>query len=543
LTYFYFVYLILIVLILVVARHGFYRISHYLHIYQQHGYKSHEYRAWLWPKVAGELIKGPHLFVIPLFLIGLIQSQLTWTAFTLSIAVFGIFYFGSVKYLRSDRPKKPLVYTPRLSRQAVIAFSLYGLFAFLGIWLGMQSPQMGADVSIIMVMMILADIASPYLVLIAGLITRPLENYYQEGFKKKARKKLASMPNLKIVAITGSYGKTSVKFILKTLLQERYQVCFTPGSFNTPMGICKVINNDLNAGHQILILEMGARYEGNIKELCEIARPHVSVVTNVGVAHLETFGSVDMIAKTKSEIIEHMHPGGTAILNSDDERVLAMKNIREDVTVIRAGLNTGIFRVADISYDQDGCHFQLTDPEAITAQVKTPLLGEHNVANLLLGFGAGRHFGLRTATMAVAARRIEPVEHRLELRKNGNITVIDDAFNSNPVGAKSAVDVLSQFNSGRRIIVTPGMIELGERQDEENELFGRHIGKSGIDEAILVGPGTAPIQKGILAEGYPESSVKIFGTLFEAQDYLKTSLRDGDVVLYENDLPDSLEQA
>src|SRR5690606_37317585 len=138
------------------------------------------------------------------------------------------------------------------------------------------------------------------------------------GYIKQAQKKLKSMPDLLIIAITGSYGKTSTKFALATILSERFSVCFTPGSYNTPMGICKVINNDLQPNHQILVLEMGARYEGNIRELCDIAHPNIAILTNIGIAHLETFGSEDVIARTKGELIDALNPGDTAIDNGDD---------------------------------------------------------------------------------------------------------------------------------------------------------------------------------------------------------------------------------
>jgi UDP-N-acetylmuramoyl-tripeptide--D-alanyl-D-alanine ligase len=334
-----------------------------------------------------------------------------------------------------------------------------------------------------------------------------------------------------------------VKFILKTILQERFSVCYTPGSFNTPMGICKVINNDLQPHHQILILEMGARYKGNIAELCRIATPDVSLVTVVGKAHLETFGSVENIARTKGEILEGLGRNGTAILNSDDERVMNMPR-RDDITLIKAGLKTGLFEVSGISYDRQGSRFQVRTPEGETAEIRSRLLGEHSIQNLMFGLATGRHFGLRLSTMALAAGRIEPVEHRLELKPAGDITIIDDAFNSNPTGARNAVDVLADFDSGRRIIITPGMVELGEEEEAENQALGAYIGKSGIDAVYLVGKQrTRPIQQGLQEAGYPEAQIRVFASFYEARDYLNAHQQPGDVVLLENDLPDVYDEA
>jgi len=440
--------------------------------------------------------------------------------------------------MHNEKQKKPLSFTPRMKRLSGTLFLLYAGIAFLSVKAGYGGPHVLPDLVILSLIWILADILLPLLILFSAMLMSPVESNIQEGFKKQARKKVASMKNLKIIAITGSYGKTSTKFILKTLLAERYNVCFTPGSYNTPMGICKVINNDLQANHQILILEMGARYKGNIRELCEIARPHVSMVTNVGQAHLETFGSVDAIAETKSEILSGLHQNGTAVINSDDKRVAAMP-IRDDVAVVRAGLKTGIFEVGDIMYDRNGCRFTITDSDGISATVETRLLGEHNIQNIVQCFATARHFGIRTETMALAASKIEPVEHRLNLIQNGETTIIDDAFNSNPIGARNAVDVLSKFTGGRRILVTPGMVELGEIEKEENRKWGVHIGKSGIDLVILIGKErTKPILSGIDEAEYPRDNVLIFESFFDARKWLTENQISGDIILYENDLPD-----
>lgn len=207
------------------------------------------------------------------------------------------------------------------------------------------------------------------------------------------------MPNLKVIAITGSYGKTSIKFMIKDLLKERYSVCYTPGSFNTPMGICKVINNDLQAHHQILILEMGARYEGNIQELCDIATPDVSVVSNVGFAHLETFGSQDVIAREKGTIVDNLGKGGVAILNADDPRVSIMGEGRDEIQRILVGLEGGVIQGKNISYDTNGTRFEAVFDEKVF-EFNTKLLGAHNVQNLLLAIGVAYHFDIRPKTMA-----------------------------------------------------------------------------------------------------------------------------------------------
>lgn len=538
-TYFLLIEIAIIVLIIVIFRHSYFRARLFLQMFQQKGYKLNEYRAWFKSRFSDSIISPPHLFIIPLFLIEISRNVITDTAAAIAVCIFGLFSFSWTSYMRPKNEKKPLVITPRVKRLLVILGLLYAGLLWFALSAGYQSVTFLPEVIIIALLLVVYDMFMPMLVMLAGWLTKPVENMIQEGFKNKARNKLAAMKELKVIAITGSYGKTSTKFVLKTLLSERFNVCYTPGSFNTPMGICKVINNDLQPNHQILILEMGARYKGNITELCNIARPHVSVITNVGKAHLETFGSVDAIAETKGELLLGLHANGTAVINSDDPLVTSMPR-RTDTMVIPAGLKTGTIKASDISYDKNGCSFSVIQEGKAPVKVVTPLLGEHNVQNILLGFAVGNHFGLRIETMALAASKLEPVEHRLELKKGHDYTIIDDAFNSNPIGARNAVDVLCRFNEGRRFIVTPGMIELGEEEFEENKTWGMYIGERDVDFVLLIGENqTKPIYEGLLLAGYPESNILIFATFFDARKWLEENRQAGDVILYENDLPDS----
>ncbi|MDZ7805998.1 MAG: Mur ligase family protein [Gracilimonas sp.] len=529
----------------------------FLQSYQQVGYKNNEF--WQWMKDNWEekvLPPSLSLLMILLFILvlggGWLLEYLTYTSLTLIVFVLTLFWFGSIKTYKPEKVKKPLVFTPRVYRLAVpfvILSSLFPLYfsymALTGLmpFTGQAVPAYFAgvlnfDLTILVAGWAFGAVFIPFFILISGLFTRPVETYIQNGFKKQARKKLASMPDLKVIAITGSYGKTSTKFMIRDLLKERFNVCSTPGSYNTPMGICKVINNDLQANHQILILEMGARYEGNIQELCDIAKPDISVITNVGVAHLETFGSQDVIAKEKGTLVDNLQSGDVAILNGDDPRVSEMGSDRQEITRILVGLNNGKIQASEISYNTSGMSFKVSI-ENETESFRTKLLGAHNAQNLLLAVGVGHYFGLRLKTMAIAARKIEPIEHRLELKQNGELTIIDDAFNSNPVGAKNAVEILGQFDSGKRIIITPGMIELGDIEEEENYKFGQSIGNANLDLVILVGEERAkPILEGIRSDNSASLNVRVVNSLFEANELIRKVAQPGDVILYENDLPD-----
>lgn len=551
-----FIDLLIYAFVVVMARHLFLRGAYFLHIFQLKGYKFNEYWHWLLDHWNQRVLTLEHVLfnVIILVMLAFMSDTVTGSAAIVILCMFGFFWFGPFNYYRGERQKKPLVFTPRMIR-LTIPFVLMGLFIpavstlvahnsfFPLIEISETNPPLFSwDIYILSFGWVLADVVLPFLVFPAGLLMLPVEKSIHSHFIRMAKEKLADMPGLTVIAITGSYGKTSTKFMIRDLLNERFRVCATPGSYNTPMGICKVINNKLNANHQVLVLEMGARYEGNIDELCDIVQPDIAVITNVGIAHLETFGSREAIARTKATLVRRLLPGGRAVLNADDPLVNSMADLRNDIEIIKTGIENGSVTASDIRYDHQGTHFKVHLPDGTSEQFETRLLGAHNVQNMLLAVAVASHFGIRLKTMALAASGIKPVEHRLELKKQGEITVIDDAFNSNPVGARNAVEILSRFETGKRIIITPGMIELGALQEEENKKFGKTIGEANLDLVILVGQNqTKPIREGIRETGYNGERVRTVDSLFEANRIVEEFAKPGDVILYENDLPDTYE--
>ncbi len=543
------------VFVFLMLRHGLYRGMYLLHIFQQHGYKFNEFTKWLAGHWNTILVSVPHLALILAAMVGryYLEPYFTTTAVAVALFIFSAFWFGSIARFHGSKVKKPLVFTARMKRLTLVFIVLAAWIPLLGTAYAFSIGPLFPDIYILIYVWVLADLLLPWLLFLAAGIVHPLENLVQFRYIRMARNKLQSMSSLKVIAITGSYGKTSTKFLIDAVLKERFRVCTTPGSYNTPMGICKVINHDLQPSDQVLILEMGARYEGNIDELCRIARPDIAVVTNVGIAHLESFGSLEAIARTKGALMQYVKTGGIAVLNGDDPKVRSMAG-RKDIDVLFAGLEEEYNHLIarNITYDENGCSFQILlseqhlFPGEQPAGTKGPEqivmshLGEHSVRNALLAAGVGLMAGLRLPTIKVALRKVKPVEHRLELKKQNGVLIIDDAFNSNPIGAKNAISVLCSFESGRKFVVTPGMIELGDRQEEENREFGLWMAKKAPDHIYLIGrQQTEPVYEGLKQGGFDEQRITVVDTLFEANDRLRTELVEGDVVLYENDLPDS----
>ena len=519
------------------------RTRYFLHVAQLDGYKAHEVAAWIGARTGTHVLRRSHLAGLAVVVAGWAVALGGWprTGAGLAAGLWTV-AFASSRLYRSDRPKKPLAWTARMRRLGVAAALLAALPLVVAAIAGGGRGAAGALTWL--TALLVADFFAPYVVYLALRLTQPIETHIQEGFKDQARARIAARRDLTVVAITGSYGKTSTKAVVAELLGQRLNVLATQGSYNTPNGIALTVNNRLRDAHQVLVLEMGMRYAGDIRELCEIVRPDIAIVTSVGVAHLETMGTIEAIAREKGSLLREMTPGGTAILNGDDPRVTTMTG--RESRALRVSLDPDSdadFVATDVRYDASG--MTMTVREAATgetATLTTRLLGAHNATNVLLGVAVGRALGLRLRALAAAATRLTPVAHRLALREENGITILDDAFNANPVGAKGALEVLGQMaaqgTTGRRVVVTPGMVELGERQEAENRAFGREMARH-VDLAILVGPRqTAPIRAGLADAGFPDDRVVVVKSLFEARDHLATWQRAGDVVLYENDLPD-----
>lgn len=379
--------------------------------------------------------------------------------------------------------------------------------------------------------------------MLCNFINRPLEKMVGKHFEKQARTKLASMPNMEVIGVTGSYGKTSTKNILYDILNVKYNVFKTPANFNTPFGLMITINEHLDVYNDYFIAEMGACKKGEIKELCDLVHPKYGIITRIGLAHLETFGSEETIQKTKFELIESLPSDGLGVLNGDDEKQLSY-NIHNNCKIKWIGIdnhNVDIYAHSlELSYK--GTKFKVKfKGDKNDYEFETKLLGRNNIYNILGGIALGIEFGIDIKDLQKAVKRVEPIEHRLSMTKYYDINIIDDAYNSNPMGCKMALEVLNMM-PGKHIIVTPGMIEVGQKEDEVNKEFGRQIADN-TDEVILIGAEkTKPIYDGLIEKKYPKEKIHILNDVMDAFP-LMMKLKDKDTyVLLENDLPDSFNE-
>ena len=381
---------------------------------------------------------------------------------------------------------------------------------------------------------------TPLLVPLSNLINKPIETAINNWYINDAKKKLAAMPDLHKVGITGSYGKTSMKFYLSELLSSQYETLKTPESFNTPMGVTITVRRDLKPTHEYFICEMGARRVREIKELCGIANPHDGIITSVGPQHLETFGSIENVVNTKFELADCVKAnGGKIYLNYDNELIRA--KVSEYPNAVTYGTTEGsMWRGSDVTVSDRGTEFTVTAPDGKSCRFGTKLLGEHSVQNLLGAIAYACGTGIPMEKLVLPVKRIAAVPHRLQLLdKGGGVTYIDDAYNSNPSGCRAALAVLGLFDACR-ILVTPGMVELGAKQAELNFEFGQEAAKA-CDYIVLVGKAqTQPIYDGIRDAGFDMEKVYVADGLNDALAKANSYQTDKKkVVLLENDLPDN----
>ncbi len=434
------------------------------------------------------------------------------------------------------KEKKPLVVTNRIKRLLITITIILVIPLFFII------KNFNLEfINNYYIRLILLEYLIYFLPLVANIINVPVEKYVYFSFRRKAVNKLRSLNNLKVIGITGSYGKTSSKNILADILNVKYNALPTPKNFNTPFGLIMTINNDLDKFDDIFIAEMGAYKRGEIKQLCDIVKPKYGILTKIGTAHLETFGSEENIRKTKFELIESLPSDGVAVLNMDDEKQVSYK-IKNKVKKIWIAIDNdkADFVAKNIKMNNKGMSFDV-EIQGEIVNFQTKLLGLPNVYNILAGIALGNYFGINNEQLKRAVFNVKNTEHRLELRKNGNITYIDDSYNSNPVGSKMALDVLNLM-PGKKIVMTPGMIELGSKQYELNKEFGKFIADV-CDEVILVGEKqTIPIQDGLKEKGYNDKKIHITNDVKEGFKIAARISTKDTYVLIENDLPDAFNE-
>ena len=455
-----------------------------------------------------------------------------------SYILFSIMYINSEKHINA---KIPLKKTKRLVRLCITYIILLLLVTYGFIYL-LNFLAFEIDNQVFSILrfsfLCLLPLGIPVILFLAYLINEPLEYLIRRFYITRGAQILNKSSVIKI-GITGSFGKTSVKEILKTILSQKYRVLATPSSYNTPLGIARTVNH-LDSTHDIFIAEMGARQKGDIKELANFVKPTYALLTGVNHQHLESFGSIEKTMDTKYELFECLSEDGIGFFSCNNKNAVKLFE-RFNGEKYLAGIEdeNALVCARDIVIDEKGTSFTLVIDGQEGVRCSTILLGSHSVKNICLASAVAYKIGMSAEEIAQGISRIKSIGNRLELVPNNkNIVIIDDSYNSNEEGIMSAMEVLDNFK-GRKIVLTPGLVELGKIESLVNYEFGKTLAKH-ADKVIVVGKHNAEmIIKGLIEGGMDKENIKFAKSLNKGNIMLNEMLEEGDVVLFENDLPDN----
>jgi len=510
----------------------------FFQIIQLSGYKLKGYFIWLKDTKAKYISRMAMLSILSTFCVLVTNALFNVYHSKALYSYFGLifyFYFTIVFIVNLyHAPKKiPLKITTRMTRLNVALFIFTSIFSFAIIALSTEFfgfIKFGA--------LCFVPIFMPFIVPFVHLILIPLEKLIVLKYIIKAKSRLKKFPSIIKIGITGSYGKTSTKYILNTILSEKYKVCMSPHSFNTLTGLSKVINDYLDVNDEVLIAEMGARNVGDIKQLCNLISPKYGILTGIGNQHLMTFKTVDNILKTKNELIECLPKDGIAVFSAGND--LSMKLFEKckiEKYAVSCEYKKGEIRAENIKFDENGMSFKLFIQDK-SYDCLTSLLGKHNIDNILLCAELAKKLGLSDENILKGIGKLKPIPHRLEMIKTESNIILDDSYNASVDGSEKALEVLKSF-SGRKIVITPGLVELGLKEQDENITFGKKIADV-ADKVIIVNMvNFEALKKGLCSKKFKEENIYQAESLDKAKILMRDFVKPGDVILFENDLPDN----
>lgn len=553
-----------------------YKLNYHFHMLQLNSYMNGRYFLWL-RRNAGKAFRPvdllPLCFLLPFMLrLPALEAEAR-TAGILPVvlyAAFGVAFLCLILFREKTKAKKKFKYTARVKR-------LFTAAAFLCLLLLGVLWQLQAEPFLFLLLVGFLPPFAPGLVFLSNILLIPVEKAINYYYYRDAQKKLQAMPRLKVIGITGSYGKTSTKHIVQKILSQKYNVLMTPGSYNTTMGVILTIRQSLSPWHDFFITEMGAKKPGDITEICQLVQPAYGILTSIGPQHLETFQTLENVQKTKFELIRALPPAGFAVMNGDDPCIAEGKERygNRELRYISYGIAMDENESADagtaaeepgepdktapaeeraqqvqfsakkIRYSENGTEFTVVRREAGEEQeypFRTSLLGQHNLYNILAGISLAFTLGMDYKAIYAGVKDLTPIEHRLQIKRQHDYVLIDDAYNANPVGTRMALEVLRLISGNKKILITPGMIELGSQEYELNKAFARQAAEV-CDYILLVGEKrTQPLQDGLREANYPPEKYTVVKDIFTAFAHLEKIREKNDVVLIENDLTDDYDE-
>jgi UDP-N-acetylmuramoyl-tripeptide--D-alanyl-D-alanine ligase len=508
-------------------------ISHFLtlsHIAQQQYYEYKRYVVLIINKNQPFSIKK---LIGSLILIGLgitLSILLPDEYLLIPLALLSMLILNYVNY-DGKKKIKPLVITSRIKRLMIISF-IINFIIFYYAFTYLKANNLGIFIVLISV---IYDIWYEYFYLLPLFVSYPIEGLIRYYYIKKANKKL-ELYQPKVIAITGSYGKTTTKQIIAKILSSKYTVLATKESYNTPLGISRTINDNLTKLHQILVLEVGVDKIGGMNKFKQIFTPDCVVITEIGPQHLSTFKNINNIVKEKTKLIDFLKDNAMAFINNGNPYLKVYSNNTKQITRYALKGYSDI-KVISYSFNIKGSQLKLMI-EGKEYDFTTPLLGKHLLSDVLCGICVGLYYKIDINQIQQVVASLNPSPHRMELKKEGSWTIIDDSYNSNVEGFINALEVLSLFE-GKKVLITPCLVELGSHRVSILHDLGVKAAKC-VDEIILINKEqTKPFFDGLIEAGFVFENIIQFDKFIDGYSYLKKKYPNTAInLLIANDLPD-----
>ncbi len=436
--------------------------------------------------------------------------------------------------------RKPLVYTAKMRIISGVSVLFHILSAYVLAGVSGWTP-------LFLVAVILFCYVHFIFLVLASSAFYPFDLLVKTVIISKAKRTLCMYPEVKVIAIAGSYGKTLMKEAVSAVLSTKYTVLKTPENVNTPLGIARLILHDLNNRTQFLVVELGEYQKGDIRQLAQFVQPTIGIITGINEAHLERMGTIENTADAIFELAENVNPEGFLVLNASDVRVKQYTashtpsvahvwycSSRDD----KSPVSIRNFRV---NQDGTGSTWDMYEKMKKIMHIKSKLLPQYATGTCMAAYLIGNRLGIGGKDSLEALERISPAAHRLQpiVNTTAQILVIDDSYNGNPDGVAAAIEVLGSFTKRRKLFITPGLVEMGDQSERVHDDIGRRLARV-ADLVLLVDNSVTPfIRQGLTSEGFDKTRIITYPDAVTLHQKFSEYIKPGDVVLFQNDWSDN----
>lgn len=461
------------------------------------------------------------------------------------LVIYAVEFFIFTLAIIKKQLKKP-VFTPKILLLIFVSLLVTFVYLFLDYLLLARSLEsFYFYVFWFVALLLVFDIFTPLIVSLVVLIIQPFFVIARTYVLSKARKKMSGFKNVTVIGITGSYGKTSTKEFLTTIVSSKFNVLVTPEHKNSEMGIAQTILNDLNDKHQVFIVEMGAYNKGGIQLLCNMVKPNIGIVTGVNEQHLSTFGSLENLLSAEGgrELVRNLSKDGVIIVNGDNKYCLDLykkTDINKKVYTLKSDRIDSDIWTEEISVKKDSVSFIAVSRQKEMDHFNIRMLGGHNIQNILGAVLAAKELGMNMQEISEACKNIKPEQVGIVLKEGVHgIQIIDSSYSSNPDGVVADLDYLSVFGA-KKIIVMPCLIELGSKSAQIHEQLGKKMAQV-CDMAIITTKDKfSEVSTGFINEGKPEHKIIFCENPKDIFAMITTMCKEGDAVLLEGRVPAEL---